>query len=69
MSEPPATVDMAAEVRRLSGCLLAIAGAEGCGNGSLRTAAYDAATTRITVVDLASRLRLPTPFVKEKPNA
>jgi hypothetical protein len=35
----PSAETLAAELRRLSGCLLAIAGAEGCGNGALRAAA------------------------------
>lgn len=54
--------DLAAEVRRLSGCLLAIAGAEGCGNGALRTAAYEAATMGATPGGLATKLKLPTPL-------
>ena len=59
-TEPPkALQDLAGEVRRLSGCLLVIAGAEGCGNGSLRTAAYEAATMGATVADLASKLGSP----------
>jgi hypothetical protein len=54
--------DLAAEVRRLSGCLLAIAGAEGCGNGALRTAAYEAVTMGATLSELAFKLKLPTPL-------
>ena len=50
-----------AEIRRLSGCLLVIAGAEGCGNGSLRTAAYEAASMGATVADLAGKLGSPVP--------
>ena len=42
MSNEPTIERLVAEVRRLSGCLLVIAGAEGCGNGSLRCAAYEA---------------------------
>lgn len=52
---------LTAEVRRLSGCLLVIAGAEGCGNGSLRTAAYEAATMGATVDNLSSKLGSPVP--------
>ena len=54
--------DLATEVRRLSGCLLVIAGAEGCGNGALRTAAYEAATMGATPSGLAAKLKLPTPL-------
>lgn len=60
--EARSTNDLANEVRRLSGCLLAIAGAEGCGNGALRTAAYEAATMGATVAELASKLALPSPL-------
>lgn len=60
--EVRATSDLANEVRRLSGCLLAIAGAEGCGNGALRTAAYEAATMGVTPSILASKLGLPSPL-------
>lgn len=52
-----------AEVQRLSGCLLVISGAEGCGNGALRTAAYEAATMGRTVQDLQIRLGVPVPWV------
>jgi hypothetical protein len=71
MSEPtePKTSDpvtalverLTAEVRRLSGCLLVIAGAEDAGNGSLRTAAYEAATMGATVDNLANKLGPPVP--------
>lgn len=54
--------DLLNEVRRLSGCLLAIAGGEGCGNGVLRTAAYEAATMGATPSSLASKLGLPSPL-------
>ena len=57
-------IDLEAEVRRLSGCLLVIAGAEGCGNGSLRTAAFEAASMGATVADLANKLGSPLPWVK-----
>lgn len=58
--------DLVAEVRRLSGCLLLIAGAEGCGNGALRTAAFEAASMNATVADLANKLGMPAPWVKQK---
>ena len=57
-----ASSDLATEVRRLSGCLLVIAGAEDCGNGALRTAAYEAATMGATPSGLAAKLKLPTPL-------
>lgn len=58
--------DLEAEIRRLSGCLLVIAGAEGSGNGALRTAAYEASTTGCAVQDLQSRLGVPVPGVVRK---
>ena len=51
-----------AEIRRLTGCLLAIAGADGCGAGSLKAAAYEAATMRASVADLTNKLGLPAPL-------
>lgn len=63
----PRPIDLEAEVRRLSGCLLVIAGAEGCGNGSLRQAAFEAASMGATVADLANKLGSPLPWGKEQP--
>ncbi len=54
-------IDLAAEVRRLSGCLLVIAGAVDCGGGSMRTAAFEAASMGATVSDVASKLESPVP--------
>ena len=53
--------DAAAEVRRLSGCLLVMAGAVGVGGGSMRTAAYETACMGATVVDIAGKLGSPVP--------
>lgn len=52
------TQQMDAEICRLTGCLWISAGAEGCGNGSLRTAAAEA-DQGATVATLASRLGSP----------
>ena len=54
-------IDAAAEVRRLSGCLLVMAGAVGVGGGSMRTAAYETACMGATVVDIAGKLGSPVP--------
>ena len=61
MSNEPTIERLVVEVRRLSGCLLVIAGAEGCGNGSLRCAAYEAAAMGATVDNLANKLGSPVP--------
>ena len=61
VSLPAEVRRLANEVRRLCGCLLIIAGAEGCGNGSLRTAAYEAATRGVSISDMAGKLGSPVP--------
>jgi hypothetical protein len=64
----PGTADLVAEVRRLSGCLLVIASATESGGGSIRTAAYEAATMGATVSDLAHKLGTMLPW-KDVANA
>lgn len=60
---PTPDTAMAAEVRRLTGCLLAIAGASSeCGGGSIRTAAFEAASMGASPADLARKLGLPETF-------
>lgn len=54
-------IDCAAEVKRLSGCLLVMAGAVGVGGGSMRTAAYEAVSMGATVDDIANKLGSPVP--------
>ncbi len=54
---------LAAEVRRLTGCLLAIAGSSSeCGGGSIRTAAFEAASMGASPANLARKLGLPETF-------
>jgi hypothetical protein len=58
---------LVSEVKRLSGCLLAIAGGEGRDTTALRTAAYQAATTLVSVEAIASRLGVPSPWISKPP--
>ena len=60
-AKEPRIERLVAEVRRLSGCLLVIAGAGDRGSGSLRQAAYEAAAMGATVDNLASKLGSPVP--------
>jgi hypothetical protein len=54
-------------IRRLSGCLLVIAGTPSrTGSGSIRTAAYEAACMGATVDDMARKLESSTPNAAER---